>query len=161
MVLLWELESPADPKHVSIRMAEMHLADVPRHIRRRKCDLQPGGKALPVRLVHVVHPNRHPDALVVLFVSVLLGRKDSTLLFVEWTMATRPLPHFQVLNPEAAEYPGYFEKQALPPCGFAAPFRKMWASATGCRISALYEVPRGIDAAAGGLWPDSCPRGAK
>src|SRR6266403_1178471 len=33
-------------------------------------DVQPGGHALPVDLVHVVNPHRHPDALVSRFVSV-------------------------------------------------------------------------------------------
>lgn len=67
-------KSPADPEHVAIRMAKVHLANVPRHIGGRKCDLQPGGDAMLVHLVHVVHPDRHPDALVALFVSVLLKR---------------------------------------------------------------------------------------
>ena len=55
-------------------MPQVHLANVPRHIRRRKCDLQPGGDATLVHLVHVVDPDRHPDALVALFVSLLLKR---------------------------------------------------------------------------------------
>src|SRR5271167_4979144 len=55
-------------------MAKMHLADVPRHIGGRKCDLQPGGDAVFVHLVHIVHPDRHPDALVALFISLLLKR---------------------------------------------------------------------------------------
>jgi hypothetical protein len=45
-------KSPADPEHVAIRMAKVHPADVPRHIGGRKCDLQPGGHALLVHLVH-------------------------------------------------------------------------------------------------------------
>src|SRR6266852_335073 len=73
-VLLFGLESAADPEYVAIGMAKVHLADVPRHIGGRNCDLQPGGDALLVHLVHVVHPDRHPDALVALFVSVLLKR---------------------------------------------------------------------------------------
>ena len=73
-VLLLGLESPADPEHVAIWMAKVHLADVPRHIGGRKRDLQPDGDAVLVHLVHVVHPDRHPDALVALFVSVLLKR---------------------------------------------------------------------------------------
>jgi hypothetical protein len=64
-------KSPADPEHVAIRMAKVHPAGVPRHIGGRKCDVQPGGHAL---LVHLVHADRHPDALVALFVSVLLKR---------------------------------------------------------------------------------------
>src|SRR5260370_21862897 len=55
-----------------IRMAKVHLANVPRHIGGRKCDLQPGGDAVLVHLIYVVYPDRHPDALVALFVSVLL-----------------------------------------------------------------------------------------
>src|ERR1700680_4996518 len=73
-VLLFGLESAADPEHVAIRMAKLHLAHAPRHIGGRKCDLQPGGEAMLVHLVHVVHPDRHPDARVSLFVSVLLKR---------------------------------------------------------------------------------------
>src|SRR6202047_3344652 len=72
--LLFGLESAADPEHVAIRMAKVHLAHFPRHIGGRKCDLQPDGNAMLVHLVHVVHPDRHPDALVVLFVSGLLKR---------------------------------------------------------------------------------------
>src|ERR1039458_3887404 len=72
--LLFGLESPADPEHVAIRMAKVHLADVPRHIGGRECDLQPSGEALLVHLIHIIHPDRHPDAFVALFVSVLLKR---------------------------------------------------------------------------------------
>ena len=54
--LLLALESPADPEHVAIGMAKVHLANVPRHIGGRKCDLQPGGDAMLVHhFVHVVH----------------------------------------------------------------------------------------------------------
>ena len=45
--LLLRLESPADAEHMAIGMANVHL-------------------------VHVVHPDRHPDSLVALFVSVPL-----------------------------------------------------------------------------------------
>jgi hypothetical protein len=48
------LESAADSEHVAIGMAKVHLADVPRHIGGRKCDLQPRGDAMLVHLVHVV-----------------------------------------------------------------------------------------------------------
>lgn len=57
-VLLFGLESTADPEHVAIWMAKVHLANVPRHIGGRKCDLQSGGDAMLVHLVHVVHPDR-------------------------------------------------------------------------------------------------------
>src|ERR1035437_5920204 len=33
-------QPPADTEHVAIGMAKVHLADVPRHISGRKCDLQ-------------------------------------------------------------------------------------------------------------------------
>jgi len=55
-------------------MAKVHLANVPRHIGGGKCDLEPCGDAMVVHLVDVVHPDRHPDALVAFFVSVLLKR---------------------------------------------------------------------------------------
>jgi hypothetical protein len=72
--LLFGLESPADPEHVTIGMANVHLANVPRHIGGRKCDLQPGGDAMLVHRIDVVHPDRHPDAFVALFVSVVQKR---------------------------------------------------------------------------------------
>src|SRR5215471_3736485 len=62
--LLFWLESPANPKHVAIRMAKVHFADIPRHIGGRKCNLECGCNTLLVHLIHVVHPDRHPDALV-------------------------------------------------------------------------------------------------
>ncbi len=73
-LLLFVLESPSHPEHMPIRMSKVHLADVPRHIGGRKSDLQSGGHAMFVHLIHVVHPDRHPDALVALFVSLLLKR---------------------------------------------------------------------------------------
>ena len=65
--LLSGLESPTDPEHAAIGMTKVHLADVPRHIGGRKCDLQPGSDALLVHLIHIVHLDRHPDTLVALF----------------------------------------------------------------------------------------------
>src|SRR6266566_2102253 len=53
-------------------MAQVHFADVPRHVGRGKGDIQPCGHALFVDLVNIVHPDRHPDTFVSLFVSVLL-----------------------------------------------------------------------------------------
>src|SRR5262249_15973857 len=72
--LIFLLNSPADAKHMSIRVAKVHFSDIPWHISGRKCDLQSGGDAVPVHLVHVVHPDRHPDTLVARFVSLLLKR---------------------------------------------------------------------------------------
>src|SRR5262249_39223790 len=73
--LFLRLEAPAHPEHVAIGMAKVHLANVPRHIRGWKCDLQPSGDALLVHLVHVVHPDRHPDSFVSFFVSIFLERR--------------------------------------------------------------------------------------
>src|SRR5260370_33259774 len=53
----------ADPENVPVRMPHVHLADVPRHVGRRESDVQPGGHALSVHLVNVLHPHRHPHAL--------------------------------------------------------------------------------------------------
>src|ERR1700719_1278740 len=64
----------ANSKHVPIRVSHVHLADIPRHVRRRKSDIQPSANALPVDLIHVVPPHRHPSALVARFVSILLKR---------------------------------------------------------------------------------------
>src|SRR5258708_20260865 len=82
MDLLFAFRSPlsrlpnpfADPKHVPIRVPYVHLADIPRHVRRRKSDIQPSANAMPVDLIHVVHPHRHPSALVARFVSTLPHR---------------------------------------------------------------------------------------
>jgi hypothetical protein len=54
----------------------MHLAHVPRHVRWRKSDVQPRSHALPVDLVHIVHPHRHPHTLVGRFVSVSSKREN-------------------------------------------------------------------------------------
>src|SRR5712692_6095389 len=46
-----------------VRVPHVHLADVPRHVRRRESDVQPGGHALSMNLVNVLHPHRHPHSL--------------------------------------------------------------------------------------------------
>ena len=50
----------------------MHFAYTPLHVGRRKGYVQAGGDALLVHLIHIIHPDRHPDALVTLGVSSLL-----------------------------------------------------------------------------------------
>src|SRR5579859_206743 len=76
MSVVFLLESLADPKDMPIRMAKVHLPDMPRHVRRRKRHLQPGRDALFVQLVHVLHPSRHPNPLIAPLVVVLLkGRR--------------------------------------------------------------------------------------
>src|SRR5215831_20111574 len=72
--LFLALESLADPKHVPVRMPQMHLAHVPRHIRRRKRHIQSSLDAPPVNLVDVLYPHGHPRAFVASLVSVHLKR---------------------------------------------------------------------------------------
>ncbi len=64
------LNASADPEYVPVRVPEVHLADVPRHVGRRESDIQPGGHALSVDLINVVHPHGHPSAFVGGLVSV-------------------------------------------------------------------------------------------
>jgi hypothetical protein len=48
-----------------VRMADVHLAYAPRLVHRRHGDLQTLLEATLVDDVDVVHPDRHPDALVI------------------------------------------------------------------------------------------------
>src|SRR3954447_26262360 len=50
-------------------MANVHFADVPRHVGRGKGDVETSGDAGAVRFVHIVHEDGHPDTLV----SLLIG----------------------------------------------------------------------------------------
>ncbi|SRR6266852_5204983 len=70
LLLRRSLNALADPKDVPVRVSHMHLADPPRHVGWRESDIQPGGHALSVDLVNVVHPHRYPDAFVSRLVSV-------------------------------------------------------------------------------------------
>jgi len=51
------LIAAADPKDVPVRVAQVHLADVPWHVGRWEGDFQTSGHALCVDLVNVVHPD--------------------------------------------------------------------------------------------------------
>ena len=62
----------ADAEDVAFRVAEVHLANVPRHICWWERNLQPCGNAVPMHLVDIVDPHRHPHALVACFVVVHL-----------------------------------------------------------------------------------------
>ncbi len=53
-----------------IRVPQVHLAYVPRHLGRRKRDIQPGGHALSIDLINVFYPHGHPGAFVGRLVSV-------------------------------------------------------------------------------------------
>src|SRR5437899_5336002 len=55
-------------------MSHVHLPDIPRHVSRRKRHLEPCCQALSVNFINVLHPHRHPYALVPFFVSIILER---------------------------------------------------------------------------------------
>lgn len=64
------LKALADAKYVPVRVTQVHLAYVPRHVSRRESDVQPSGHALFVDLLNIVHPDGHPRALVGRFLSL-------------------------------------------------------------------------------------------
>src|SRR5262245_45615103 len=55
---------PADAEDVPVRVANVHLANAPRHVGRRPRDVKTLLEAALVNGVNVVHPDRHPCALV-------------------------------------------------------------------------------------------------
>ena len=59
---------------MTIRVTDVHLANLPRHVGRWENNMQCGGHALSVDCVDVVHPNRHPHAVIGCFVSVIPKR---------------------------------------------------------------------------------------
>src|SRR5688572_1825913 len=61
---------PTDPEDMSIRMPYVHLAHVPRHVRRRPGHLEALFRAMSVHGIHVVHPDRHPHSPVCRVVAV-------------------------------------------------------------------------------------------
>jgi hypothetical protein len=58
-----------------IRVPNMHLANTPRHVGRRESDIQPSGDTLSMDLVNIIHPDRHPYALVGLLISIWPKRR--------------------------------------------------------------------------------------
>jgi hypothetical protein len=64
------LSAFAYAKQMPVGVPNVHLADMPRHVGRGESDIQPSGNALSMDLINVVHPNRHPCALVGLFISM-------------------------------------------------------------------------------------------
>src|SRR6478736_2245943 len=50
----------------------MHLADIPRHVSRRKCDIQSCSDTRRVYRINVLNPDRHPDALIFCLIAILL-----------------------------------------------------------------------------------------
>src|SRR5688572_32153937 len=52
---------PTDPEDMSIRMPYVHLAHVPRHVRRRPGHLEALFRAMSVHGIHVVHPDRSEE----------------------------------------------------------------------------------------------------
>src|SRR6516162_5993206 len=65
----------ADPEDVPVGVANMHLADVPGLVGRRVGHLDALSQAMPVNRVDVVHPDRHPDALVARLAMALCRRE--------------------------------------------------------------------------------------
>src|SRR5207248_1874 len=63
-------QSFANPKHVTIRVPQMHFAHAPRHVGRREGNVEPCRHAVLVNRVHVLHPHGHPRAFVCALVSV-------------------------------------------------------------------------------------------
>ena len=62
--LLLPFESLADAEDMSVRMADVHLADAPRLVGRRPGDLQPLLHTVLVDFVDILDPDRHPHAFV-------------------------------------------------------------------------------------------------
>src|SRR5688572_6448686 len=58
------LNPAADSEDVSVWVPHVHLANIPRHVGRRPGDLETLIKAALVDGVDVIHPDRHPHALV-------------------------------------------------------------------------------------------------
>src|SRR5262249_25814452 len=73
--LLLFRESPTHSKHMPVRMPQMHLAHIPRHVVRWKRHFDPSGDALLVNRVHILDPHGHPRALIRRFVSIHLKRR--------------------------------------------------------------------------------------
>ena len=61
---LLKVDSPADPKHMSVGVPHVHLPDAPWLVGGRVGDLETGLQDGLMNTVYVVHPKRHPYALV-------------------------------------------------------------------------------------------------
>jgi len=62
------LEPLTDSKDVAIRVTHVHLSYIPRLVRGRPGDLEPLLETMLVDGIDVVHPDRHPDTLVLAIV---------------------------------------------------------------------------------------------
>src|SRR5262245_6523892 len=62
--LLRFFDATADSEDVSVRMSNVHLANIPGHVGRRPRNLQALFETPLVNGVDVVDPDRHPDALI-------------------------------------------------------------------------------------------------
>ena len=73
------LKRLADSEDVPIGMAHMHLAHVPRLVRRRPGYFKSLCQAVLIDSVHVIYLDRHPDTLVRRFVTLRAeGHLDAT-----------------------------------------------------------------------------------
>src|SRR5579863_9047588 len=64
------VEALAYTKDVAVGMAEVHFADAPGLVGWWHSDVEAGGEAFLVDGVHVIDPDRHPDAFVERVVNV-------------------------------------------------------------------------------------------
>ena len=55
-----------------VRMPQVHLSHVPRHVVRRKRYFESSGNALPMHFIHIFHPHGHPRTFVARFISIVL-----------------------------------------------------------------------------------------
>src|SRR5262245_47167153 len=55
----------ADPEDMTVGVADVHFADVPRFVGRRHCDLDIFFNTVLVNSVDVFDPDRHPTSFVV------------------------------------------------------------------------------------------------
>src|SRR5436309_478082 len=102
---------------MAVRVAEVHLADVPGHVGWRKSDIQASGRALPVNLVNVVHPDRHPRAFVGRLVSVR-SKRGSVRPLASTALASLAKKDLALAGANRAES----RRRAPVPAFFPAPF---------------------------------------
>ena len=65
----------AHAKHVAVRVPQVHFTYIPGHVGRRESYIQRGGHTLSVYRVNIVHPYRHPRALVRDLVAIFAKRR--------------------------------------------------------------------------------------
>src|ERR1043165_262080 len=64
------INSLADSEDMAVRVTKVHLTNIPRHVRRRPCDIEALLQATLMDVVNVIHPDRQPDTLVSRLVAI-------------------------------------------------------------------------------------------